>query len=170
MESGVPPARQETQGGMNNLDCNVTVMNDIRYVECWRDYETGDQIGDYTDFYQFVVGEVPLIAAFGKILDGQLIEHQHENAKVEYIYMSQVASELCGYADQETDGMTDEDDDNTWMIIGIVFIALFACMLGVVIYLCWKLKDKPAEDDSPTENRGGRSGYQQTGAAEDEYN
>ena len=66
------------------------------------------------------------------------------------IYMEQ-GHELCGYAKEMASANTSMDNQQMWMIIGIVFICLFAISLGVVIYLCYKLKDD-----------AGNAGYQPT--------
>ena len=167
MESGSPPARQEADGGMNDLNCDITENDGVRYVECLRDYDTGDD----NDFYKFFVGVNDLIYAYGPIAsNGELLQHGdnvygYGEAHVEYIYMKQeYGVDLCGYAkdyDKDSDGPS--DNEQMWMIIGIIFICLFAVMCGVVIYLCWRLKDK----DEESGGQRGSSGYEQTGNTDD---
>ena len=150
------PTPQDT----NNLNCTVSVDHGVRYVECERDYQTGDE----TDFYQLIAGSNPMIYAYGMVgLDGELMDSTdwHES----YIYMDQEAAELCGYAKQYADAQSvpDEDETNaeeTWMIVAIVFIILFAIAAGAWIYQCYQMKTSQGTG-------GTRKGYHATGA--DEY-
>ena len=167
MQSGAPPANQEDQGGVNDLDCKITENDGVRYVECLRDYDTGDQIGDDTDFYEFIVGINPMLYAWGPITtNGELLmhganEYGYGEAHLSNIYMEQeYGVNLCGYAKEYADKQSVDgpsDAEQAWMIVGIVFIVLFACALGAAIYMWCLLKAKD-DDDRPK----GSSGYQPT--------
>ena len=158
LQSGAVPEPQ----ARNNLNCTIDVNNGVRYVECERDYETGDE----SDFYELFAGSNPMIYAHGMVGgNGQLIPHAHEDAHESYIYMNQEAAELCGYAKEYADAQSVPDDatnaEKTWMIVGIVFICLFAIAGGVAIYQCYKM------NSSSNVSQGTRKGYHATGA--DDY-
>merc|ERR1712113_1328885 len=57
------------------------------------------------------------------------------------------------------------DDDQTWMIIGIVFIVLFVITLAVAIFLFWKLK---ANDTNYNAGQRSPKGYAQTTQEQDD--
>jgi len=167
LQAGMVPKSQVVAGGENNLDCDETEENGVRYVVCTRDFETGDDVGD--DFNEFIAGVNAIIYAYGPIASNGVLMQHHENtrgygeAHEAFIYMEQEGS-LCGYAEeweQQNAASGASETDETWMIVGIIFIILFAIALGVVIWLCWKLKEAEPQ-------QGGKAGYQPTSAQDED--
>merc|ERR1712176_300056 len=109
MENGETPIPQTNQ----NIECVNNEENGIRTAICKRPYITSDDNDD--DFYQFILGENPIIWAWGDIEDrtGIPLKHGVDNigkSHKDFIYLDGNINLLCGYAKEYAN--IDNDTDN----------------------------------------------------------
>ena len=129
-------------------NCEIHERDGLRYSYCRRPYDTGDTNNDDDDFYEFVQGANSMIWGFGPIdKNGNILKHgtnSYGEAHDDIIYLNGDAQ--CGYAQSQISkesGMTKEEE--TWMIIAIVFIVCFAIVLGILLFLLYKIKQDPEQ-------------------------